>query len=107
MSNISREELKAKLDRGDNFKLVMVNSELGFNSLHIPGSVHYNTADEAYAHLDQNAEIVVYCNDPICVASTTFYRMLEQRGYRNIIHYKGGLTDWEQAGYPLEGELAK
>lgn len=34
---IDRDELKAKLDRGDDFKLVMAMHEWGFNAAHIPG----------------------------------------------------------------------
>jgi hypothetical protein len=34
MEQLSREELKAKLDRGDDFKLVMALGELAYNAKH-------------------------------------------------------------------------
>ena len=33
------------------------------------------------------------------------YQILERNGYKKIRRYAGGLQDWEEAGYPLEGSL--
>ena len=57
---ISREELKAKLDRGEEFKLVMVMAEWAFEASHIPGSININKLHEADQFSPQD-EIVVYC----------------------------------------------
>jgi rhodanese-related sulfurtransferase len=102
IKTIEREELKAKLDRGDNFKLVMAMHEWGFNAAHIPGSVHYNTVEEARERLGLDDEIVVYCSDPACVASQFAYRWLTEAGYTNVRRYSGGVSDWAAAGYELE-----
>ena len=98
---IDRDELKAKLDRGDDFKLVMAMHEWGFNAAHIPGSVHFNTVADAEKHLDRDDEIVVYCSDPACVASQFAYRWLIDAGYTNVRRYPGGVSDWASAGYDL------
>ena len=98
---IDREELKAKLDRGDDFKLVMAMHEWGFNAAHIPGSVHYTTVEDARRELDLDDEIVVYCSDPACVASQFAYRWLVEAGYTNVRRYEGGVSDWAAAGYEL------
>jgi rhodanese-related sulfurtransferase len=103
---ISREELKAKLDGGEDFKLVMTLHEFAFNALHIPGSLHFPSVEEAYAGLDPKDEIVVYCSDEACVASKFAYEALERAGYEDISRYAGGLSDWADAGYPLEGTAA-
>jgi rhodanese-related sulfurtransferase len=42
-----------------------------------------------------------------CVASVAAYKVLTENGYGNVRRYAGGLEDWEAAGYPLEGELAR
>jgi rhodanese-related sulfurtransferase len=99
---IEREELKAKLDRGDDFKLVMAMHECGFNAAHIPGSLHFNTVADAQEHLRLNDEIVVYCSDPACVASQFAYRWLVEAGYSNVRRYAGGASDWAAAGYELQ-----
>jgi rhodanese-related sulfurtransferase len=50
---------------------------------------------------------VVYCSNPACSASILAYQGLVARGYRNVRRYAGGLLDWEDAGYPLEGEAVE
>ena len=101
---IDREELKAKLDRGDDFKLVMALNEWAFRAQHIPGSIHFCSIEAALAGLAKGDEIVVYCSDAACVASHFAYRGLVDHGYTNVRRYSGGLADWDSAGYPLEGE---
>jgi rhodanese-related sulfurtransferase len=105
MNLISRDELKEKLDRGDDFKLVMVLGDWAFQAKHIPGSINVSRIQDAVRTLDVDDEIVVYCSDEACVASQAAYRLLERRGYKNFRRYAGGLSDWEDAGYPLEGEM--
>jgi rhodanese-related sulfurtransferase len=102
---IGKDELKAKLDRGDDFRLVMALNSWAFDAKHIPGSVHFNTPDELYAALGSGDEIVVYCSNVDCLSSVAMYRDLIQRGYRNVRRYSGGLLEWEDAGLPLQGSF--
>jgi len=104
VKTIDREDLRAKLDRGDDFKLVMAMHEWGFRAAHIPGSLHYNTVEEAHAELEADDEIVVYCTDPACVASQFAYQWLVEAGYTNVRRYEGGLSDWAAAGYQLDSD---
>ena len=60
MRMIDRDELRAKLDRGDSFKLVMVLGEWGFQAKHIPGSLNLSSPGQVPAMLDHDDEIVVY-----------------------------------------------
>ena len=69
MELITKEDLKEKLDRGDDFKLVMVLSEWAYQAKHIPGSLNINDPKTATDHLDTTDEIVVYCSDNGCPAS--------------------------------------
>ena len=55
--------------------------------------------------LDPNDDIVIHCSNPLCPASIIGYQILEHNGYKKIKRYAGGLQDWEEAGYPLEGSL--
>ena len=102
MNLITRDELRAKLHRGDEFKLVMTLSALSFRAKHIPTSVHYETVAEAFDALDPAEEIVFYCSDVYCAASIYAYRLFERQGYMRLRRYAGGIADWEEAGYPLE-----
>lgn len=103
---IDREELVAKLERGDRFRLVMALNEWAFRAKHIPKSEHFNSSEEVFSSLSPDDEIVVYCTSFDCHASLALYHELVARGYRNVRRYDGGLTDWEEAGLPLEGEWA-
>lgn len=112
MREISRAELKEKLDRWDNLKLVFTLGEWQYRAAHIPGSLVlpctpslYESSD-ALNDLDRDDEIVVYCSTDVCAASISVYYLLEKRGYRNISRYAGGLSDWDEADYPLEGEMS-
>jgi rhodanese-related sulfurtransferase len=104
---IDREELKAKLDRGNDFKLVMVLGDWAFSAKHIPGSLNISTIEEGEKELDPDDEIVVYCSNDACVASIAAYKILKDKGVKNVRRYSGGLMDWESAGYPLEGEMVE
>lgn len=105
MKEISAEELKAKMDRGDRFRLVMTLGELAFQGKHIPGSIDLHDPAALLAQLSSDEEIVVYCSDRLCPASMMAYNLLENRGYENVARFSGGLSEWERAGYPLQGEL--
>ncbi len=106
MQLISREQLKAQLDRGDDFKLVMTLEEWAYRLKHIPGSINIFPMDITKGILDPNDEIVLYCAAPECAASVVAYQRLNSSGYKNVRRYAGGIADWEEAGYPLEGEFA-
>ena len=103
---ISREDLRRKLDRGDNVKLVMALNRWAYDAKHIPGSMHFDTPEQLYAAVRPEDEVVVYCSHVDCLSSVALYRDLVRRGYRNVRRYSGGLLDWEDAGLPLEGEYA-
>jgi rhodanese-related sulfurtransferase len=106
IATIERDELKTKLDAGADIRLVMSLQRWAFEALHIPGSLHFDTPEELLAALDPDDEIIVYCSDPACVGSRFAYKKLVDSGYTNVRRYAGGLSDWEEAGYPLEGSAA-
>jgi rhodanese-related sulfurtransferase len=103
---IEREELQRKLERGDEFRLVMALNEWAFRAKHIPGSEHFNTPDELFSSLRPTEEVVVYCTSTDCHSSIALYMALIDAGFANVRRYSGGLSDWEAAGLPLEGEWA-
>ena len=104
MNLISREELKVKLDRKDEFKLVMALGEWHFRAAHIPSSIHIEGPDAAAKLLELDDEIVVYCSNEACLASRIAYEQLVAHGYTNVRRYAQGISDWMEAGYPIEGE---
>ncbi len=110
MRDITREELRAKIDCGDGFVLVDALSVEHYASSHLPGAVNlpHEFVDEAEKVLpDKDAEIVVYCMNVDCEASGLEARELVEMGYANVLHYAGGKQDWMRAGLPVEGRRAK
>lgn len=101
---IDREELVEMMRGGEKFRLVMALNQWAFDAKHIPGSEHFNTPEEALASLDKYEDIVVYCTSADCHSSLALYEALVEHGYERVRRYAGGLTNWEDAGLPLEGK---
>jgi len=102
MNLITRDELRRKLDRGEEVQLVMALPAHAYRTKRIPGTRHFETIGEALDGLDPREEIVLYCATVYCPGSIYAYRLLEREGYKRVRRYAGGLDDWESAGYPIE-----
>ena len=67
VENIDRDELRAKLDRGDPVVLLEVLAPRYYRHSHLPGALNLppgNTAEMAADLLpDKDAEVVLYCWD--------------------------------------------
>ena len=107
MKLISRDELKEKIDRHDDFKLAMVLGDWAYRAKHIPGSLNITSPEAATEKVGPDDEIVIYCSDENCPASKYAFVLMEKAGFSNVRRYAGGIADWEEAGYPLEGEWVK
>ena len=103
---VTRDVLRARLDRGDDLKLVMASSDWGFRAKHIPGSVHFKNDAALFAALAKTDDIVVYCSNVDCHASVALIQRLREHGYERVAHYPGGIIEWEEAGLPIEGDWA-
>jgi rhodanese-related sulfurtransferase len=101
---IDREQLRARLARADQFKLVMAGSNWAFDTKRLPGSIHFATPEQMLAALSPDDDIVVYCSNIDCAASRKVIKKLVEEGFRNVSHYAGGIIDWEAAGLPVEGQ---
>ena len=64
MKTISREDLKAKIDRGDDFVLLEVLSEQSYARGHLPGAIRFQGRETVPTLLpDKTAEVVAYCSN--------------------------------------------
>jgi rhodanese-related sulfurtransferase len=64
MKTIEREELKEKIDRGDDFVLLEVLSEASYNQAHLPGAIRFLGMDMVPELLpDKTTEVVAYCSN--------------------------------------------
>lgn len=104
VQTLTREQLKEKLDKNTNLKLVNVLPKEKFEEKHIPGSINIPVTDienTVLQRLDKKDEIIVYCADFECSASPKAAQKLEELGYKNVYDYEGGVDDWQKAGYKL------
>lgn len=64
MKTISREELKAKMDRGDDFILLEALGEASYRRAHLPGAIRLrDTGQVPDLFPDKSTEIIAYCSD--------------------------------------------
>lgn len=113
---LSREALHERLrrERPDNedpnkgWALVNVLPEDAFREEHIPASINIpkGEEDEFERRFDKDKEIVVYCASPECDASPIVAKVLAARGFRNVGDYEAGMSDWKDAGFPVESGRA-
>ena len=98
------EDVKQKMDRGEKFYLVDVREESEWNQDHLPGAVHLGKGiierDIEAKIPDANAEIVLYCGGGF--RSALAADNLQKMGYTNVISMDGGYGGWRNAGYQLE-----
>jgi rhodanese-related sulfurtransferase len=103
---IGREELKAKLARGEAITIIEALPEPYYRRAHLPGAINIpvEQVPELAARLlpDKDAQAVVYCANLPCPSSEMVARSLIDLGYRNVREYAEGKQDWIEAGYPTE-----
>jgi sulfur-carrier protein adenylyltransferase/sulfurtransferase len=87
-------ELKAKLDRGDEFVLVDVREPQEFAIGRIPGStlIPLATVPERLHELSTADEIIVHCKSG--VRSGKAVELMKQAGYRKVKNLVGGILRW-------------
>jgi len=111
IATISRDELKQKIDHRDEFTLVDALPEETFQEGHLPGAI--NVPQQEVGRMakkvipDKEAEIVVYCASQDCHAAEKTAEALMKKGYSHVRHYAGGKKDWQEAGFPLEAQVAE
>jgi rhodanese-related sulfurtransferase len=67
VEGISREELKEKMERGDDFVLLEALPEKSYRRTHLPGAINLppGQTDQAEELIpNKEAEVVVYCASP-------------------------------------------
>jgi rhodanese-related sulfurtransferase len=104
---ISRDDLRRKVERGEQFVLIDALAPMSYARSHLPGAVNLPLEwvdDRAPRRIpDLDTEVVVYCVDAECDSSVLVAERLVELGYRNVRHYVEGKADWVAAGLPLEG----
>ena len=97
------DEVKARLDRGENLCLVDVREESEFAKDHLPGAIHLGKGvieRDIEARLpDTGAELILYCGGGF--RSALAADNLQKMGYTNVLSMDGGIRGWREKKYPL------
>jgi rhodanese-related sulfurtransferase len=97
------DDVKARLDRGDNFVLVDVREESEYAKDHLPEAIHLGKGiierdiEERVPEL--NAPIVLYCGGGY--RSALAADNLQKMGYTNVLSMVGGIRGWREKHFPL------
>jgi len=114
ITEISPEELKAKLDAKEDFLLIDVRESAEFEHGRIPGAhlvprgIIEAAADTSYPKYypplsgARDQQVVVYC--ATSGRSAMAAAVLQMMGYKNVLNLAGGYARWETEGMPLVRE---
>ncbi len=104
ISETNVEEVKSRLDRGDNFYLVDVREESEWNKGHITNAIYIGRGvierDIEKKINDTEEEIILYCGGGF--RSALAADNLQKMGYTKVSSMDGGYSGWVKAGYPTE-----
>ena len=93
-NEIEPQEVKAKLDRGDQFILVDVRETHEYVIASIPTAklIPLGDVPKRLGELDPEAEIVVHCKGG--VRSLKALGIMREAGFKNVLSMKGGILAW-------------
>jgi rhodanese-related sulfurtransferase len=98
------DDVKQKLDRGEKFHLVDVREESEWAAGHLPAAEHLGKGiierDIEAKIPDTSAEIILYCGGGY--RSALAADNLQKMGYTNVISMDGGFRGWKDAGLPVQ-----
>ena len=103
VKEVTVDDVKAMLDRGEKFVLIDVREESEFAKDHLPGAIHLGKGvierDIEQRVPDTNTPLVLYCGGGF--RSALAADALQKMGYTNVISMDGGMRDWRARQYPL------
>jgi rhodanese-related sulfurtransferase len=100
---VSVDDIKARLDRGEKFVLADVREESEYAKDHLPGAIHLGKGvierdiEERVPEL--STPIVLYCGGGY--RSALAADNLQKMGYSNVLSMDGGIRGWREKHFPL------
>ena len=105
IARITAEELKTRLDGGEDVLVVDVRSRLDFEAEPsiIPGALHLTIEELETRHreIPRERDIVLYCTCPSEASSARVALLLRRRGIERVRPLAGGFRAWRDRGYPM------
>ena len=99
------DDVKAMLDRGDDFELIDTREDSEWARGHLPGARHLSKGiferDIEMVASDRATPIVLYCGGGF--RSALAADALQKMGYTEVVSMDGGWREWTEKKYPTEG----
>jgi rhodanese-related sulfurtransferase len=100
---VSIDDVKTKIDRGDKFVLVDVREESEFAKDHLPGAIHLGKGvierDIEEKVPDPKTPLVLYCGGGFRSALSA--DNLQKMGYSDVVSMDGGVRGWRERQFPM------
>jgi len=105
ISRITVEELKEKMDVGEQVMVVDLRHPLDFDAdpETIPGAFRIDAQEleQKNDRLPRDREVILYCTCPNEATSARLALLLRRHGVKHIRPLQGGLDAWRDQGYPV------
>ncbi len=103
INEISIDEVKARVERGEPLLLIDVREESEWANDHLPGALFLGKGilerDIEKQVPDPDAEIILYCGGGF--RSALAADNLQKMGYTRVLSMEGGIRGWRDKGLPL------
>jgi len=97
------DQVKSKIDRGDRFQIIDVREESEWARDHLPHAIHLGKGiierDIETKVPDHGAELILYCGGGF--RSALAADNLQKMGYKNVWSMDGGIREWREKNLPL------
>jgi rhodanese-related sulfurtransferase len=95
--NLTTDEVKRKIDRGDAFRLIDVREPSEHAAAHIEGAelLPLSSAQRWVQTLSPDEEIVIFCHHGSRSQQVAHY-LASQLGFANVANMVGGIDDWSR-----------
>jgi len=100
---VSVDDVKTRIDRGENLVLLDVREESEYARDHLPGAIHLGKGvierdiEQRVPQLD--TPLVLYCGGGY--RSALAADNLQKMGYTSVLSMDGGIRGWREKGFPL------
>lgn len=114
---ISTEDIKKKLDAGEDMVIIDTMPENSYHKNHIPGAVgavlpgkmeevdpERRRAFVKALGEDKNKPVIIYCGRVSCYRSHVGALIAKEEGFTNVLRHPGGIDAWLEAGYKAESK---
>ena len=101
--NITVDDVKPRVDRGEPFNLIDVREESEYAAGHLPSAIAMGRGiierDIEKRFPDTDTELVLYCGGGY--RSALVAESLQKMGYTNVKSMDGGFRGWTEKDYPV------